>query len=84
MANITGHPAPGMAKLPPGFLAVRGMGDIVTTQGFAVPDRDMRSADVTMGIGDILATQGFAVPDREAACASARSSRRRPRRTRAC
>jgi hypothetical protein len=65
MANINLHPAPGShAKLPPGFLAVRGTGDIVATNGFTVPDRDMR-ADVTMGIGDILATQGFAVPNRD-------------------
>lgn len=65
MANINLHPAPGShAKLPPGFLAVRGTGDIVATQGFTVPDRDMR-ADVTMGIGDILATQGFSVPNRD-------------------
>ena len=67
MAGINLHPAPGAwAKLPPGFLAVRrGTGDIVATSGFAVPDRDMVSADVTLGMGDILQTQGFAVPDRD-------------------
>ncbi len=69
MAGINFHPAPGnIAKLPPGFFAVRrngGTGDIVATRGFAVPDRDMQpSVDYTMGIGDILATQGFTVPDR--------------------
>lgn len=69
MAGISFHPAPGnIAKLPPGFFAVRrngGTGDIVATRGFAVPDRDMQPAvDYTMGIGDILATQGYTVPDR--------------------
>jgi hypothetical protein len=66
MAGINFHPAPGpFAKLPPGFVAFRGMGDIVATDGFTVPDRSMRSADVTMGIGEILATQGYAVPNRD-------------------
>lgn len=65
MAGLNFHPAPGMAKLPPGFVGMRGMGDILTTSGFAVPDRDMQSADVRMGMGDILATQGFVVPDRD-------------------
>jgi len=65
MAGLNFHPAPGMAKLPPGFVGVRGMGDILTTNGFAVPDRDMQSADVRMGMAGILATQGFAVPDRD-------------------
>jgi hypothetical protein len=54
-----------MAKLPPGFVGVRGMGSIVNTSGFAVPDRDMVSADMRLGIGDILATQGFSVPNRD-------------------
>lgn len=69
MAGINFHPAPGnIAKLLPGFFAVRhnhGMGDIVATAGFDVPDRSMVSADLTMGIGDILATQGFSVPNRD-------------------
>lgn len=66
MAGIYGHPAPGnIAKLPPGFLAVRGMGAIVGTTGFSVPDRDMISADRRLGIGDILATQGYSVPNRD-------------------
>lgn len=69
MAGINFHPAPGnIQKLPPGWLAVRrnnGMGDIVATDGFEVPDRSMRPAvDYTMGVGDILATQGYTVPDR--------------------
>jgi len=68
MAGINYHPAPGnIAKLPPGFFAVRrnnGVSGILATNGFAVPDRDMVSADLTMGIGDILATRGFTVPDR--------------------
>ncbi len=69
MAGITFHPAPGnIQKLPPGWLAVRrngGTGDIVGTQGFSVPDRDMRpSVDYTATLGDILATQGYTVPDR--------------------
>ena len=62
------HPAPGIHKLPPGFVAVRhaSVGDILTTQGFSVPDRDMQpSVDYRMGIGEILATQGFAVPNRD-------------------
>jgi hypothetical protein len=65
--QLSSHPAPGIHKLPPGFFAVRhpGVGDILTTQGFAVPDRDMQpSVDYRMGIGDILQTQGFLVPDR--------------------
>lgn len=65
MAGIYRHPAPGMAKLPPGFVGVRGMGSIVNTSGFSVPDRDMVSADVRQGIGDILATQGYSVPNRD-------------------
>lgn len=65
MAGIYGHPAPGMAKLPPGFVGVRGMGGILATSGFAVPDRDMVSADYRASIGDILQTQGFAVPNRD-------------------
>lgn len=65
MAGINFHPAPGMAKLPPGFVGVRGMGSIVATSGFTVPDRDMVSADIRAGIGDILQTQGFSVPNRD-------------------
>ncbi len=65
MAGINFHPAPGMAKLPPGFIGVRGVGSIYATSGFAVPDRDMVSADVRAGIGDILATQGYSVPNRD-------------------
>lgn len=65
MAGLNFHPAPGIHKLPPGFVGMRGMGDILATGGFAVPDRDMQSADVRMGMGDILATKGFAVPDRD-------------------
>lgn len=70
MAGINFHPAPGnIAKLPPGFFAVRrnnGMGDIVATDGFSVPDNSMSapSVDYTATLGDILATQGFTVPDR--------------------
>lgn len=69
MAGINLHPAPGnIQKLPPGWLAVRrngGTGDIVGTQGFSVPDRDMQpSVDYTATLGDILATQGYTVPDR--------------------
>lgn len=65
MAGINFHPAPGIHKLPPGFVGMRGMGDLIATGGFSVPDRDMQSADVRMGMGDILATQGYAVPDRD-------------------
>lgn len=66
MAGINMHPAPGnINKLPPGWFGVRGVADIVQTQGFAVPDRDMQPAvSYTATIGDILATQGFSVPDR--------------------
>ena len=69
MAGINFHPAPGnIAKLPPGFFAIRrnsGMGDIVSTAGYSVPDNSMSpSVDYTMGVGDILATQGYTVPDR--------------------
>jgi hypothetical protein len=64
------HPAPGIHKLPPGFIGVRqptpGVGDILATQGFSVPDRDMVSpVDYRMGMGDILATQGWTVPNRD-------------------
>ncbi len=65
MAGINFHPAPGIAKLPPGFVGVRGMGALLTTAGFTVPDRDMQSADVRMGMAGILATQAFAVPNRD-------------------
>jgi hypothetical protein len=68
MAQLNLHPAPGIHKLPPGFFAARhaGMGDILTTQGFSVPDRDMQATmDYRMGIGEILATQGFSVPNRD-------------------
>jgi hypothetical protein len=69
MAGLNFHPAPGnISKLPPGWFAVRrnsGMGDIVATAGFAVPDNSMSpSVAYTMGVGDILATQGYTVPDR--------------------
>lgn len=67
MAGINFHPAPGAhAKMLPGWVGVRGVGDIVATSGFSVPDRDMRppSVDYTATIGDILATQGYTVPDR--------------------
>lgn len=68
MAGINFHPAPGnINKLPPDWLNIRGVGDLVDTMGFAVPNRDMVpavSVSRTMGIGEILATQGFTVPDR--------------------
>lgn len=72
MAGINFHPAPGnINKLPPGWLAIRrgvtGIGDIVNTMGFTVPDRSMRQAsvDYTSSLGEILATQGFSVPNRD-------------------
>lgn len=71
MAAIMGHPAPGnINKLPPGWLAVRrgvtGVGDMVNTAGFSVPDRSMRaSVDYTQSLGEIMATQGFSVPNRD-------------------
>lgn len=68
--NLNVHPAPGAhAKLPPGWLAIRrgGTGDLVTTQGFTVPDRDMRAptVDYMATLGDLIATQGFTVPNRD-------------------
>jgi hypothetical protein len=64
------HPAPGIHKLPPGFIGMRhnagGVGTILETGGFSVPDRDMNPPmDYRMGIGEILETQGFAVPNRD-------------------
>jgi hypothetical protein len=68
MAGINFHPAPGnINKMMPGWYGVRGVGDILATEGFAVPDRDMVApggVTYTATIGDILATQGFTVPDR--------------------
>ena len=72
MAGINFHPAPGnINKLPPGWLAIRrgvtGIGDMVATAGFDVPDRSMRAAsvDYTATLGDILGTQGYSVPNRD-------------------
>lgn len=72
MAGINFHPAPGnINKLPPGWLAIRrgvtGIGDLVATAGFDVPDRSMRAAsvDYTASLGDIMRTQGFGVPNRD-------------------
>lgn len=51
----------------PGWVGVRGMGDILATDGYTVPDRVMRapvSVDYQATLGDIMATQGFTVPDR--------------------
>jgi hypothetical protein len=68
MAGINFHPAPGAhAKMLPGWYGVRGVGDIVATDGFDVPDRSMRapSVDYAATLGDIMATQGFTVPNRD-------------------